>query len=438
MLSGRWRDARTGPKHFGPAIAGPASGSHLAFVRTDRVILDTHAPALAATGRPARACRPRRVRVLHVIQNLWYGGMERLVVEMMLRADRARFDVHLVTLEEPGPLAARLADLPGVHPPVAQERTSLVRPGRLAAFIRTLAPDVMHSHGGVWFKAIRAARLAGVAGVVHTDHGRARPDPLLTRLLHRAAAARTDEVVAVSEALAAQLRARVIGPRVPVRVIVNGVAPPAAAPAAAGAVGARVRASLELPPHVPVLGSVGRLEYIKGYDVMVEAFALLARQEVGREAHLLLIGDGRDRAALARLARERGVAERVHFLGYRPDVAELTTAFTLFTLASRSEGTSVSLLEAMAAGCCPVVTDVGGNAAVLGTGLRHRLVPSENPSALAAGWRDALAHPDIRLVDAEHARARVDREFGFDGMLRRYERLYAALATRAEASRASA
>jgi glycosyltransferase involved in cell wall biosynthesis len=125
------------------------------------------------------------------------------------------------------------------------------------------------------------------------------------------------------------------------------------------------------------------------------------------------------------MIRERGIADGVHLLGWRDDVHSLHTAFTLFTMSSRSEGTSVSLLEAMSAGLCPVVTDVGGNGATLGAELAHRLVPAESPEALASAWRAALLDPSARAADAAMARARVQRDFGLDAMVRAYERLYA-------------
>jgi glycosyltransferase involved in cell wall biosynthesis len=78
----------------------------------------------------------------------------------------------------------------------------------------------------------------------------------------------------------------------------------------------------------------------------------------------------------------------------------------------------------MSAQLCPVVTDVGGNATVLGARLRHRLVPPRDPAALAAAWRDALAQPDRRSADAVSARARVLEAFTLDAMVRAYERLY--------------
>ena len=120
-----------------------------------------------------------------------------------------------------------------------------------------------------------------------------------------------------------------------------------------------------------------------------------------------------------------GLRDEIRFLGWRDDVHDLYATLVLFTLASRSEGTSVSLLEAMSAGLCPVVTDVGGNADILGEELKHRLVPPEDPVALTNAWENALKDLARRERDARVARSRVTARFGLDSMVKSYEQLYA-------------
>lgn len=364
-----------------------------------------------------------RIRVLHIIQNLNYGGMERLLADIVTRADPERFECHVMALQYLGRFAEELADDARVHLADPMERWSLVWPGALISRIRRLAPDVVHTHSGVWYKASLAARRAGVPLLIHTEHGRQHPDPLRARVWDGIAARRTDVVVAVSERLARQLAETHVAPRARIHVVINGVDTELHRPRAdAGC----VRRALGVAPHAPVLGSIGRLEPIKGYDVMVEAFArLLAGWPPGEAAPVLLLaGEGSERPLLEARAAELGVADGVRFLGWRDDVHDLHATFTLFTMSSRSEGTSVSLLEAMSAGLCPVVTHVGGNADVLGPELRHRLVPSEDPESLAAAWRDALARPDARASDAARARQRVMDRFSLTTMVRGYEALY--------------
>lgn len=366
---------------------------------------------------------PSRTRVLHVIQNLNYGGMERLLGDIVRGLDRNRFESHVLVLQYLGRFADGLEDVAQLHVADAMSRLSFLRPKALARQIGLIAPDVVHSHSGVWFKASLAARMAGVRTLIHTEHGRGKPDRRKDRMIDALAARRTDVVVAVSEQLAEQLVATRIARAERVRVIPNGVRTDLFRPQRDDGV---LRRDLGLPAHAPVLGSIGRLEPIKGYDLMVEAFAhLVSTWSTEQQPVLIVAGDGSERQRLEDMVDQRGLRGRVYFVGWRSDIKSLHSTFTLFTMSSRSEGTSVSLLEAMSAGLCPVVTNVGGNSAVLGDKLSHRLVPAGNPQALSAAWREALSSPVRLREDAALARRRVEVAFGARAMIRKYEALYA-------------
>jgi glycosyltransferase involved in cell wall biosynthesis len=348
--------------------------------------------------------------------------MERLLADIVLRVDPNHFESHVLVLQYLGRFAEGLEGHATLHRADRLPRYSMLWPGPLIRQIRSIAPDVVHTHSGVWYKGSLAARRAGVPRVVHTDHGRRSPDPWQDRLVDRLAARRTDTVVAVSQALADQLARGIVGDSGRIRVVPNGVDTELHRP---GGDAKRIRQELGIAAGVPILGSIGRLEPIKGFDVMVRALAVLGAMAGGGPAPMLVVaGDGSERLRLEQLAREHGVKDRLHLLGWRDDVQALHAAFAVFTMSSRSEGTSVSLLEAMGAGICPVVTDVGGNAAVLGPSLRHRLVAPEDPAALAAAWRDALDDRTRREADAAAARSRVRAEFALDAMVRRYEAVY--------------
>jgi glycosyltransferase involved in cell wall biosynthesis len=364
----------------------------------------------------------RRLRVLHLIDNLNYGGMERVLADLVTRLDREQFESHVLGLAYLGRFAQGLETSAGLHVADRMSRASMLWPRRLAHQIRQLAPDVVHSHSGVWYKGSLASRLAGVSRLVHTDHGRPQPDPWTGRFLERMAARRTNVVVAVSEPLAELLVSRVGVDARKLTIVHNGVDTARHRPVADTG---RLRRELGLRPETPLLGSIGRLEAIKGYDIMLEAFALLRAAWSGGEPPVLVVaGGGSEQPKLISWAERAGLADAVHLLGWRDDVAELHASFALFTLASRSEGTSISLLEAMSAGLCPVVTDVGGNANVLGPELAHRLVRANDPAALAAAWRVALLDPATRCRDAGTARQQVLESFGLDAMVRAYQRIY--------------
>ncbi len=372
----------------------------------------------------------RRVQVLHLVQNMNYGGMERLIADMTRRATHSQFEMHILALDYLGHFSEGLDQYATLSLASDLSRWSMLRPSSLAVDIAAIKPDVVHLHSGLWYKGSLAARMAGVPRIIYTEHGRRRPDPWTHRFIDGIASRRTDVIVAVSELLSTQL-SRIVHDPARIHVIRNGVDTTRYVPQ--DDTGA-LRQELGISPDAPILGSVGRLEPIKGYDVMISAFASLLRDWThGSRPQLVLVGDGSERSALERQVSAAGIRDKVHFLGWRNDIHECHRAFTVFTMSSRSEGTSVSLLEAMSAGLCPVVTNVGGNAAVLGETLQHRLTPSEQPVALTAAWREVLGNPERRHADACLARERVTTHFSLDAMTRAYETLYLTSPTRSPA-----
>lgn len=371
----------------------------------------------------------------HIIPGLDYGGMERLVNELAQALPPRGVEVHVVVIEGFGRFAEGLGGVASLHQVPPMSMLSLAYPGGLITILRAIRPDVVHSHAGVWFKASRAARLARVPVVIHTDHGRPVPDRVSDRLTDNLASRSTDVVIAVSEALAGVLRRRVVHDASRVRVITNGVDVARLQPP-----GDRIaiRRELGIPEGALVIGSVGRLEPVKNYRLALAAFARMDAPRGERTpTFLVLVGDGRERSDLEHLARKLGIAPRVRFLGWCNDVERLYGAFDLFTLTSRSEGTSVSLLEAMSTGLCPVVTDVGGNRSVLGSDLSALLVPDGDELALALAWERHLFDSGLRRELGERVRERVKTSFSLAQMVQNHVALYHELVDRAGSATAA-
>lgn len=370
----------------------------------------------------------RPIRVAHLIQNLNYGGMEQVLHNLAQRLPSQGFEVHVVVLQYLGHFASGLESKVTLHKVPPMPRWSLLHPGALITTLQSIKPDVVHSHTGLWFKAARAARVADVGVVVHTEHGRPDPVPLGDRMIDNLASRWTDRVIAVSSALANVLRTQVVHDSSAVTVITNGVdverlRPPPDRTA--------LRRSLDLPPDAPIIGSVGRLEPIKNYQLALRALAKVGKIAGVESAPFLVIaGDGSARAGLEALAAQLGVADRVKFLGWRNDPDRLCAAFDVFTLSSLSEGTSISLLESMSSGVCPAVTDVGGNGAALGPELSSLMVPSNDADRLAALWRRLLSDQVERTRMGQLARKRVVEEFSLDKMVDEHVVLYRELLDR--------
>lgn len=376
----------------------------------------------AMTGIPAMEAG-RRLRVLHTVMNLNYGGMERMIADLIRRTDAERFEMHLLVLQYAGRFAEGLEEHATLHHAVPLPRWTMLWPRPLADQIAAIAPDVVHSHSGVWWKSALAARLAGVPRILHTEHGWVRSESrLVAHLLKRLCARLSTDIVAVSTDLGQFLATEIADRPEKVRVVINGVDVDHFRPRSDDGA---LRCELNIDSDAPLILSIGRLEAVKAHDVMLRAFARLrAGGGRGERAVLLLVGDGAEKGRLVPLARELGIVGAVRFAGWRNDVEAIHAAADLFTLTSTSEGTSIALLEAMSAGICPVVTDVGGNAAVLGPNLAHRLVPAGEPEAIASGWADALANEERRRLDAQVARDRVVAAFSIGATVQQYEEIY--------------
>lgn len=181
---------------------------------------------------------------------------------------------------------------------------------------------------------------------------------------------------------------------------------------------------LARPMHIPpTLLFVGKLRYYKGLDTLLRAMPQVP------QARLVIVGDGPMRETWQRLAIQLGLEPRVQFVGEVSD-AELLSYYAnadLFVLPAnaRAEAFGTVLLEAMAAGLPVVSTELGtGTSWVNQDGVTGRVVPPNDPDALAAVLRELLAAPSQLAQMGKAARARVEAEFSLSVMVRRVEAVY--------------
>jgi glycosyltransferase involved in cell wall biosynthesis len=174
------------------------------------------------------------------------------------------------------------------------------------------------------------------------------------------------------------------------------------------------------------VGIVGRLVPIKDVPTFLAAAARLTT-EMPR-ARFSIVGDGELRAAHESEAPALGLADIVHFHGWRHDLEAVYGDLDVVVNCSRNEGTPVALIEAMAAGVPVVATRVGGTPDLLGGGTRGRLVPAGDAAALADAIRHELLSPDRARVDA--ARAFVLVHHGRERLLADVDSLYLSLLAR--------
>jgi glycosyltransferase involved in cell wall biosynthesis len=289
-----------------------------------------------------------------------------------------------------------------------QERSEFGRRCRL------LAPDVVHSHG--YRTDVLDGRLARRLGfpVVTTVHGFTGgnwKNRVFERLQIRAFR-KFDAVVAVSRPLAARLQAA----KVPASRL--HTLPNAWSPGPPPLDRHRARQFLGLEKDFTI-GWVGRLTHEKGADVLVRALSRLHALPV----RVSFVGDGRERTSLERLASDLGVAERIRWHGIVSDAARVFPAFDVFVLSSRTEGTPISLFEAMAAQSPIIATSVGGVPDVV-SNREAILVPADDDDALARAIERVYRCPEAAADRAEAARERLQAEFSPMPWLQKYEDVY--------------
>jgi len=361
--------------------------------------------------------------VLHALAPAPVGGLESVVTmlarEWVNRGGRAAIAMAL----DPGAaVPAGIAEIAAVgvdlFPFWTRPRAYWRERNEYLGIFQRWQPAVVHSHG---YRAdLLAAPAARVLGLprVSTFHGFTGGGwkNRLYEYLQVRAARRYDAVIAVS----APIRERLI--RSHVRAARIHLIPNALARRASMLDRAAARTELGLPQGATVIGWVGRLSPEKGPDVLLQAVPLLGDPNW----QVSVIGDGPQKTELQRESDRQGVADRIRWHGLVPDAARCYAAFDCLVLSSRTEGTPIVLLEAMAGGIPVIATRVGGVPDVLreGEGI---LVTPEDPAALAAAVRTVLTDRADAAIRAARAATRVARDYAPEPWIDRHAEVYRSL-----------
>lgn len=350
---------------------------------------------------------------IHVVQHLAPGGLEALALSMLSYSPN-RDNVLIISLD--GTREESIANWPRL----AQFQNQLLflnKPNgysvktlfQLYKLFRTFKPSVVHTHhiGPILYGAI-AARLANIRVRIHTEHDAWH----LSNRKHRSLqslAIRIAKPKLVADAALVRDQVKKQLNLDSVTVIKNGIDCAMFKPGSKQL----ARQVLNLPIDKFIVGTAGRLEHVKGHDVLIRAICSLPKN-----THLAVAGDGSEREKLEALVSELGLKDRVSFLGLINDMPHFYQSLDLFCLPSRSEGFPLSTLEAQSCGIPTVATQVGATEETLcpSTGV---CVPSENPLELAGAILSSidnqaevsprifvLKHNDIKtMIQAYHSLA---------------------------------
>ncbi|MHC4944508.1 MAG: glycosyltransferase [Planctomycetota bacterium] len=362
----------------------------------------------------------KKLRLMMLLQGLNVGGLEKVAVDLANHLPET-YEITLCCYDNLGPLESLLKEN---REALLLERKPGFDPGIIVKLRRELKNrkiDVIHAHNHTaFFYGTMAARMGGTKKIVYTEHGRTEPLSWKARLAHRVLSRFVHQTIVVADYLKDVLIREEGFPKDKIRFIPNGIDD---SPYLEGDRSDTLRDELGLDRSTKLVGVIARLDPIKNHKLVLRAMKAVIAEEPS--TRLLLVGDGPLKEELSQIVqKDPAIQDAVLFLGERNDVPNILKNLDMFVLPSLSEGMSLTLVEAMAASLPIVVTEVGGNPAIITHKVSGILVPSDDHESMAKAVLDLLRDDDLSSRLAEGARKRFEEEYTIGQMVKRYRQVY--------------
>jgi len=368
------------------------------------------------------------VRILYVIDNLEFGGGERVFLQLASGL-KERYQIF-VAANTGGKLTNELKKLGIEFFPIDMTRQIACKPIRqIKHIVRHHEIDVVHSQGA---RADFFARVAGrIADASHILCTVAMPvegfnvGPIrkrIYRLLDQLSGHFVERFIVVSDSLKRTLTEERRIPHQRVVRIYNGIEVDQYRP------DLKENASRNqwgIPPAAPLIGAIGRMVWQKGFKYLIRAVPEIL--EVVPEARFLLVGEGPLRSDLEDLVRKLNVSDRITFTGFRSDIQNLISTIDILVVPSLLEGFPMITLEAMAMARPVVATQIQGITEQIMDGKEGVLIPPRNTDALASAVTQIITDRELSSRLGMAARKRVESSFSVRKMVRETEKVYLSL-----------
>lgn len=363
-----------------------------------------------------------KVKVLHVTFNMGIGGTEQVIRQIVENSSTERFQHEILCID--GEIGALGVELQAKGFYIESTQRQAGTDFKLLKFMRQYAKrrniDVLHCHQYTpYFYGVLSALFTGVK-VIFTEHGRFYPDrhnskrKFVNPLLVMA----TNYITTISKSTANALAEYEYMPLGKIQVIYNGI----------NEIDKddlnreNLLHDLDLSEDYKYIGTVSRLEPIKNQTMMIKAFSEV--KKVIPAARLVLIGDGAKMQELKSLVNSLGMNEEVIFTGFINNPQKYISLFEVFLLSSFSEGTSMTLLEAMSLVRPCVVTNVGGNPEIVINGQTGMVVPSDDAEQFSIKIIELLSDGKLSEQLGRAGREEYLEKYSVSRMLDCYQELY--------------
>lgn len=369
----------------------------------------------------------QKIKALHVIGRLSFGGLEGGVVKIVNNIRRDVFRPFLISLRGfDEQVRNMLRD--DVEFAVVQRKAGrdwgLVR--KLADFFVKHRVDIVHSHNWeTWLYSFLAARLAQVPVFIHGEHGLEAADlseRMLKRMLKIMLASQTDHFTTVSRDIANRMEQKWRVNKQKITITPNGIDLQRFCPPRQREI---CKLNVGLPSDAFVIGTVaGRFTAVKDLPTLLRAFALIHQHH--SNAMLVIVGEGDAHAeqALVQLAVELGLSPALRIVKPTPHIEKYMQAIDVYANSSLYEGMSNTLLEAMGCGASIVATSVGGTPFIVNNHKNGLLVEPQSPERFADAIGQLMANPRLKMTLAESARRYVEQHHSVENFVCKHEELY--------------
>ena len=363
-----------------------------------------------------------RIHVVQVTYGMGIGGMERVIMDLCRYVDPKRFKFTIVCTSVRGALADQM-EAEGVQVIFCKNQSrpaKYFRALELAKIFTRLKPDIIHTHHTTaFFHGSIGAKIARCPILINTDHCKDyKTVPRRWLLLERAVSKLADHVVAVSNHTRDELiQYEGIKPE-KISVIYNGI----------NIKRTRDQGVMEICNEFGistediVIGTVARLEYQKGIDLLLETVPYVISQNP--KVKFLIVGGGALEQTLRKQVHRLNISDNVIFTGWRSDAVDLIELFDCFVSTSNFEGMPMVLLEAMAQSKPIVAMSVGGIPEVVLDGDSGYLLHSRDPKELGLLLTNVIKNQGLRKSMGSKAKERYDAYFTAEVMANAYENLY--------------
>jgi glycosyltransferase involved in cell wall biosynthesis len=363
-----------------------------------------------------------RKKVLHLTYDMRIGGTEMVIKNLVEGIDSNQVEASILCIEGPlGPFGEMLREQ-GFQIHIIERSpgfdVQLIK--GIRTYIKQNNIDILHCHQySPWVYGALAAAFTKTK-VIFTEHGRFYPDssswkrklinPILIRF--------TNYITAISKATKQALSDFEFIPLHKIDVVYNGIF----LLKTEINQNTLLKEKYKISDSATILGTIARLDPIKNQTMMIEAFASVLKTQTN--IYLFIIGDGEERERLERLVDELSIRDNIIFTGYIAKPVHYLQLIDIFLLSSLSEGTSMTLLEAMSLSKPCVVTDAGGNAEIIYH--KHNGLVSQNAHMqdFASNINMLITNKELQQRYANNASKRFESMFTNQHMISAYQAIY--------------